>query len=356
MADAAAQPGPVARGGIVRRVGRIVLWPIRRFFDPRFGGLAAAQHATLDQVAAGRAEAADRYWSTIERFDSTDGQLNDLYRLAEADMDASTEAAAVIGAALAELRDETTVLSRLYLARSQEGGIEDLDERGAAFLNYAGSHRGFAAQAGLWLNPAVLLEYGTSAVRLAGTNERIVEVPYALRALGAAPAGTRILDVGSAESTLAFSLACLGYDVTAVDPRGYPFEHPRLRVLAGGVEDLDEGGDFDAVVCLSTIEHIGVEAYGQDAADRADLEAMRRLGEVTKPGGLLVLTTPFGRPETTDSERRYDRAGLDTLLEGWEIQDLVYARRLDASDWTVENEAEDDGEQRVALVTARRPG
>jgi SAM-dependent methyltransferase len=370
MADAAAQPGSVARGGIVRRVGRVVLWPIRRFFDPRFGGLAAAQHATLDQVAAGRAEAADRYWSTIERFDAADGRLHDLYRLAEADMDASTEAAAVFGATLAdvsaalaevtasmaEVREETSVLGRRYLLRSQEGAVEDLDERAAAFLNYAGSHRGFAAQAGLWLNPAVIVEYGASAVRIAGTNERIIEFPYAVRALGAVPPGARVLDVGSAESTLAFSLACLGYEVTAVDPRGYPLEHPRLRVLAGGVEDLEESGDYDAAVCLSTIEHIGVGAYGQEAAGRADLDAMRRLRAVTKPGGLLVLTTPFGRAETTETERRYDRAGLDALLDGWEIQDLLFARRLGATDWAVETEAKDDGEQRVALVTARRAG
>ena len=370
MADAAPQPEPTARGGIVRRVGRIVLWPLRRFFDPRFGGIAAAQQATVDQVAAGRAEAADRYWSTIDRFDAADGRLHDLYRLAEADMDASTEAAAVLGttvadinatladmsAALADVREETSLLGRRYLLRSQEGAVEDLDERAAAFLNYAGSHRGFAARAGVWLNPPVVVEYGAGSVSIAGTNERVVEFPYAVRALGVVPSGGRVLDVGSAESTLAFSLACLGYVVTAVDPRGYPFEHPRLQVVAGAVEDLGDGGDYDAVVCLSTIEHIGVGAYGQSESERADLQAMRRLRELAKPGALLVLTTPFGRAATGDTERRYDRAGLDALLSGWEVEELLYARRLDATEWTVENEAKDDGEQRVALVTARRSG
>jgi SAM-dependent methyltransferase len=257
---------------------------------------------------------------------------------------------------VAEVREETSVLSRRYLLRSQEGAVEDLDERAAAFLNYAGSHRGFAAQAGLWLNPAVILEYGSNAVRLAGTNERIVEFPYALRALAAAPPGGRVLDVGSTESTLAFSAACLGYEVTAVDPRGYPFEHPRLRVVAGAVEDLEDEESYDAVVCLSTIEHIGVGAYGQSEAERADLQAMKRMHGLTKPGGLLVLTTPYGRAETSESERRYDRAGLDALLEGWEVENLAFARRLDEREWTVETVAADDGEQRVALVTARRAG
>jgi 2-polyprenyl-3-methyl-5-hydroxy-6-metoxy-1,4-benzoquinol methylase len=348
--------------GFVRRVGRIVLWPLRRFFDPRFAGITAAQTATVEQVAAGRAEAA-------ERQDEARGLLADLRRLAEADMDAATEAAAVIGSSLADLADrvdrvgedvdrvgeETELLSRRYLLRAQEGAVDELDERAAAFLNYASSRRGFAGQAGLWLNPSVIVEYGPGYVRVAGTNERIVELPYALKALSGVPAGARVLDVGAAESTLAFSLACLGYEVTAVDPRGYPFEHPRLRVVEGAVEDVDIADGFDAVVCLSTIEHIGLAAYGQGSAERADLAAMTRLRELTKPGSVLILTTPFGRAETSESERRYDREGIDALLEGWDVRDLAFARRLgDSGQWTVEAEPADDGEPRVALVTAQR--
>lgn len=341
-------PGPeAARGSLARRIGRVVLWPLRRFFDPRFAGIATAQNATLEQVNA-----------TMARQDETrrflQDFLQDLYRLAEADMDAANEATAVLGASLAEVAGEVELLSRRYLARAQEGTLEDLDERSAAFLNYAASHRGFAGQAGLWLNPPVLVEYGPKAVELAGTNERIVETPYALRAVAAVPAGGRILDVGSAESTLALSLACLGYEVTAVDPRGYPFVHQRLSVEARSVEHLQAEASFDAVLCLSTIEHIGVEAYGQPAAERADLAAMQRIRELTRPRGLLVLTTPFGRAETGASERRYDRAGLDILLAGWEVDELLFARRTGITEWTVEAEANDEASGSIALVTARR--
>jgi SAM-dependent methyltransferase len=336
--------GPeAARGGFVRRIGRVVLWPMRRFFDPRFAGIAEAQSATLEQVNA-----------TMARHDETRVLLEDLHRLAEADMDASNEATAVLGASLADLSGELELLTQRYLTRAQEGTLEDLDERSAAFLNYAGSHRGFAGQAGLWLNPPIVIEYGPKTVELAGTNERIVEIPYALRAVAAVPAGAQILDVGSAESTLAFSLACLGYEVTAVDPRGYPFEHPGLRVEPRGVEHLQGEARFDAILCLSTIEHIGVEAYGQPAAERTDRAAMRRIRELTRPGGLLVLTTPFGRTQPGAAERRYDRVGLNDLLAGWEIDELLFARRLGVNDWTVEADVTDDAIGRVALVTAHR--
>jgi 2-polyprenyl-3-methyl-5-hydroxy-6-metoxy-1,4-benzoquinol methylase len=336
--------GPeAARGGVARRIGRAILWPLRRFFDPRFAGIAAAQNAT------------------IARQDEARAVLQDLYRLAEADMDASNEATAVLGASIANLKgqlswlaEEVELLTQRYLTRAQEGSVEDLDERSAAFLNYSGSHRGFAAQAGLWLNPPVVIEYGRKTVEVAGTNERIIEIPYALRALAAAPASARVLDVGSAESTLALSLACLGYEVTAVDPRGYPFEHPRLRVESRGVEHLQDEAMFDAVLCLSTIEHIGVGAYGQPAAESTDRAAMRKIRELTRPGGLLVLSTPFGRAQPGAADRQYDRAGLDELLAGWEVDELLFARRTSTTEWIVETDASDEATGRVALVTARR--
>src|SRR5207248_5226784 len=102
-----------------------------------------------------------------------------------------------------------------------------------------------------------------------------------------------ILDVGAAESLVALSLAMLGYEVTALDLRPYSFEHPRLCSVNAAVEEWKhENESFDAVVCLSTIEHVGLGAYGEDAKDgRADLDAMKRMRELVKPRGLLVLTT-----------------------------------------------------------------
>jgi SAM-dependent methyltransferase len=316
----------------VRHIGRAITWPVRRFFDPRFANVAVVQRQTLELV-------------------------KELRGLVEADADASNEAAAVLGAGFSQVRDlieDATGEADGGITARRRVSVGDLDRGTADLLNYAGSHRGFAAQAGLWFNPPVVLRYGARSVELDRTNERIVEVPYVLGAIGQVARGACILDVGSAESTVALSLACLGYDVTAIDPRGYPFTHPRLKVVRGSVEHLELGGQFDAVVSMSTVEHIGMDAYGQAPTERADLAAMARIRELTRPGGILVLTIPFGRATLSGAERRYDRPALDELLDGWEVDDLAFARQSRPTIWLVDERVVGDDVDCVALVTARR--
>ena len=185
------------------------------------------------------------------------------------------------------------------------GSVGDIDQSVAHLLNYASSHRGFAAQRDLWLNPPLSLAYEPGGVRLTNVNERIVEIPHVYRALARVEPGGKVADVGAVESLVALSLAMLGYEVTAVDLRTYPFEHPKLRSVIGPVEEWDEKPEtFDAIVCLSTIEHIGLGAYGEAAKDgRTDIEAMKRMRELVKPGGLLVLTTRFGTAGEDEFQR-----------------------------------------------------
>src|SRR5262249_54754252 len=192
-------------------------------------------------------------------------------------------------------------------------------------------------------NPPLSLAYEPRGVRLVEVNERLAEVPYAFRELSRLQPGARVLDVGATEGTVAVSLASLGYDVTAPDIRPYPPSHPRPRTVGGPIEDWEGGEPFDAVLCLSTIEHIGLPAYGGDRKEGADAAAMRRVHELTVPGGLLVLTTRFGTAGSDDFQRIYDRAGLDRLLAGWTIDQLSVVRREDATTWTVaDKQAEGD--------------
>jgi hypothetical protein len=65
-----------------------------------------------------------------------------------------------------------------------------------------------------------------------------------------------------------------------------------------------------------------------------------------------VLTVPFGGATQDAFERTYDSAGLDTLLEGWVVEERAVARRSDGATWVVSRGAE-GGDRQVALVTAR---
>lgn len=373
------------RPGLARALARAVLWPLRRFFDPRFGGLAQQADSHQEDLA----ERLQTLGREIARFRA------DFDTLAHAEMDAVREANELIGRSLGDLLAEasstTAVVEelerRLGLVSDHSGNrggrglVEDLDARAARFagyganlrargsvaeldahaaefLNYASSHEGFAAQEGLWFNPPISLRYEQRRVRPANTNERIVEGPYVYRALGAVKAGASVLDVGAAESTLAFSLASLGYDVTALDIRDYSLAHPRLRVVTADILDWETSESFDVVLCVSTLEHIGLDAYGAATRDdSADQTAIERLRALTRPGGILVLTVPFGPGSSDETQRSYDRPKLERLLGDWTVRDLTIVRQEDDLTWSPDDlgRGGDPQQRRVALVTAVRP-
>jgi SAM-dependent methyltransferase len=336
-------PAPSPKG-VLRSVARALLWPVRRFFDPRFTGVHEA--------------------------------VQDVKRVVVADMDAANEASVLTGRALDTLRaqNETTLAllaqiepmhqrvdglyNRLLFDPEADHSLEDLDDVLARILNYASSHEGFASQANLWFNPPVLVGYASGHVGVRWINERVAEVPYAFRSLSRVPPGGKILDVGATESTVCLSLATLGYEVTAIDPRPNPLSHERLRTVVGRIEDWEPNVEFDAVLCLSTIEHLGSGEYEQPETEkRVDLEAMKRIHALTKTGGLLVLTTAVGAKSSSEPSRVYDREGLDELLADWEVEDLTLIQRRSATSWeTVDEQIEDldPGTDTVAMVTATK--
>ena len=225
----------------------------------------------------------------------------------------------------------------------------------AAVANITAGHLGYASHEGLWVNTATIIEHADGEVRLTAVNERIAEIPYAFGALAALPPGSRILDVGCAESTVALSLATMGWQVTAVDPRGYPYAHPYLDVVTGYVCDLPDEPVFDAVLLLSTIEHIGIGAYGETVAEDADLVLMTDARRRLKPGGLVVLTTPVARQLHEDElQRYYDTERLEHLLEDVNVTDQTFLRQSSATCWEVVANVSRDG-RHVVMVTGHVP-
>jgi SAM-dependent methyltransferase len=325
----------------VRSLAKKLAWPLRRFFDPRFTAVLQEVDSVKRIVGADAAAANELATFTGRSLDTVLAHVEEHSRM--------------LGAVNARL-DEFARLLRFD--PSSPHSADEIDENTARVLNYASSHEGFAAQANLWFNPALLVAYGPKRVELGWVNERIAEVPYAFRALSEVAPGARVLDVGATESSVSLSLATLGYEVTAIDPRPNPLSHERLHAVAARIEEWEHDEGFDAVLCLSTIEHIGVAAYEQAASDdRSDLRAMARIRELMRPGGLLVLTTAVGRPSVSDQGRVYDRQGLDELLEGWDVDDLTLVQRRDATNWgTVEGPIEElDAEaETVAMITATR--
>ena len=146
-------------------------------------------------------------------------------------------------------------------------------------------------------------------------NERSVEVPWALGHLGDA---RRILDVGCATSAY---LEDLGRDrrraVYGLDP-GEPRTVTGALVVRGTVVAPPfRQGSFDLILCISTVEHIGLPIYGQHEFPHGDVLAMRHMRRLLRPGGRLLLTVPFGRRQRNPWFRVYDPRRLRVLAVGF---------------------------------------
>lgn len=278
----------------------------------------------------------------------------------------TTEATSYVGLELRRLFDGMQELSagaledryRERLAAARDMRLEGLDAHLAALINHACGHTGFAAQGELWFNQPVVIELGAGEARLSAVNERIVELPFAMSALARISPGARVLDIGSAESTLPLSLASLGYQVTAIDPRPLPYAHPNLTAVASRFEEYPVPEDpFAAAFLISTVEHIGLPAYGLplygdgEPGVGADRELVIRLRDMLAPDGLLVLTTPYGARAVDELQRRYDDAALGALLEGWELVERRVVTRRDKLVWMTETDGPSD-QAGVVMVLA----
>ncbi len=207
----------------------------------------------------------------------------------------------------------------------------------ARLLDYAESHLGFDAQASLWFNPPISLAHHPGSVTVGSVNERIIEVPFAISRVGSLPLGASILDFGAVESTLSLSLAALGYQVTAIDLRPYPLDHPNLKSVVGMVEEWEGPAEaFDAIVSVSSLEHVGRAGYGGPAAaPDHDRVVLQRMAGWLKPAGRLILTAPFGRADIDEFQRTYDDGMIDQLLNGWKVEERLYGTCPDGLHWRV---------------------
>jgi hypothetical protein len=331
---------------LARRVAAPILSPI--------DGRVADINSRVDQTA----QRVDRLETAVSTFaeaatESTSYVGVELSRIAGAldGLEAATQRLSEAGIAEHHQR-------RLFEAMQQP--LEQLDGDLATLLNFAAGHRGPAAQANLWFNAPVTVELAAGQARLTHVNERIVEVPFAMMALGRLPLGSSILDVGSAESTFPLSAASLGYHVTAVEPRGLPYSHPQLETVAARFEDLPAPErPFDAVFLISTIEHVGLPAYGVTprgdvtpgrGADRELLERIR--SELLAPDGFVVVTTPYGERSVDDFERTYDDEALQVLFDGWEITERRAAGARDALTWEPREPGAAVGDDGVVMIVA----
>jgi 2-polyprenyl-3-methyl-5-hydroxy-6-metoxy-1,4-benzoquinol methylase len=305
-----------------------------------------------------------------------DGRVADINRRVdfqstqvEAYARSSAETASYVGVELRRISEQLAVIEQRAfddyyqgrLAQAARSPLEQLDGSLANAINAAMDHRGFYAQAGLWFNPPVAVDLTAGGAVAVNVTERIVEVPFAMSALSRLERGAQILDIGSAESTFPLSAASLGYKVTAIDLRPLGYSHPNLESHAIRLEDWNGASNrFAAAFLISTIEHVGLGAYGErqygtaDHGAGADVAFLDRVRGLLSSDGVMILTAPYGTRGITELERIYDEESLSTLLADWEVLERQIVVRRDALVWEPDEHVEPGAHGVVMLIASPR--
>jgi hypothetical protein len=158
-----------------------------------------------------------------------------------------------------------------------------------------------------------------------GVDERCVEYPWVLAHVSDGPG--RLLDAGATLNyDFLLSLAALrrkqihcltlAPESDWVWHRGpsYVFEDLRHLPLRDGI--------YETVVCLSTLEHVGCDnsfytdqPIAKDARPMDFVVVARELWRVLKPGGVLLLTVPYGTYQFHGAFQQFDRDHLTRLVD-----------------------------------------
>lgn len=173
-------------------------------------------------------------------------------------------------------------------------------------------------------------------------NERPVEYSFAFSWLNQIQP-TTVLDVGTGKSALPALVRTCGFLVTAIDNiKDYWTKGLTNRHWLVEDQDITRPGadkQFDVVLCISVLEHI--------TETRAAIEGMHAR---TRPGGYLILTTPFGHeghpnvytlPGSYGVNNRYpcrqhSPADLESWLScGFELVAAEYWAAFDSPYWSV---------------------
>lgn len=159
-------------------------------------------------------------------------------------------------------------------------------------------------------------------------DERVVEYPWLFSQLPKTPG--RMLDAGSAlnhEFLLERApLSQHNLTVMTLAPEKRCFWYKGISYIFGDLRNTElASGTFDIVASISTIEHIGLDNtlhYTSDVLKKESdplgfAPAVAEFKRLLKPGGLCLITVPYGRPGVHGWYQVFDASLLAHVVEAF---------------------------------------
>jgi ubiquinone/menaquinone biosynthesis C-methylase UbiE len=169
------------------------------------------------------------------------------------------------------------------------------------------------------------------------TSERVIEYKFLARNLLPSRTNMRILDVGTGRSAVTNALSNFGFnkkwDVFGIDiatglPKLFEEKSPfvLLRMDARMMGFRDEV--FDKVICISTVEHIGIQPPHHSEYDvRGDVKALSEIFRILKKRGRVILTVPYEDKSIQGyirEHRIYNSSMLTRLITRFHVRKREY--------------------------------
>lgn len=158
-------------------------------------------------------------------------------------------------------------------------------------------------------------------------SERAIEYLWVCARLRDLRAG-QILDVGCKEGLPTTEILRRWNFVYGIEPNiSEQISGENYCILPGDIRSTEfPDCSMDAVVAISTLEHIGVAGrYGVTENDETgDYRAAAEIHRILKRGGGFYGSVPFGRGTSRPLNRLYDAGRLLGVLTGFQLVDLAY--------------------------------
>lgn len=187
-------------------------------------------------------------------------------------------------------------------------------------------------------------------------DERVVEYPWFISRVSQEKG--KLLDAGS---ILNFGyilqhpkLQEKAITIVTLEPEANCYWQDRISYLFADLRDLPLKDDwFDEVVSLSTLEHIGMDnsIYSLNPEWREKktfdfLKAVSELKRVTKPGGKVYITVPYGKYTDFGWYQQFNAEMIDRMIDtfdpdkvietyycyesgGWSVSDKQYCQKFE---------------------------